>query len=47
VHDLRRIPVSVDSLFALFGAMLLLAIVPGPTVFAVIARSFSQVHNRG
>jgi threonine/homoserine/homoserine lactone efflux protein len=33
---------SIDSLFALFGAMLLLAIVPGPAVFAIIARSFSS-----
>ena len=33
---------SIDSLFALFGAMVLLAIVPGPAVFAVIARSFSS-----
>ena len=33
---------SIDSLFALFGAMLILAIVPGPAVFAIIARSFSS-----
>jgi threonine/homoserine/homoserine lactone efflux protein len=34
--------VSVESLFTLFSAMVLLAIVPGPAVFAVIARSFSS-----
>jgi threonine/homoserine/homoserine lactone efflux protein len=33
---------SIDSLFALFSAMLILAIVPGPAVFAIIARSFSS-----
>lgn len=33
---------SVDSLFTLFLAMLLWAIVPGPGVFAIIARSFSS-----
>jgi len=33
---------SIDSLFALFGAMIILAIVPGPAVFAIIARSFSS-----
>lgn len=33
---------SIDSLFALFCAMLILAIVPGPAVFAIIARSFSS-----
>lgn len=33
---------SVESLFTLFSAMVLLAIVPGPAVFAVIARSFSS-----
>jgi len=33
---------SVDSLFALFGAMIVLALVPGPAVFAIIARSFSS-----
>jgi len=32
---------SIDSLFALFGAMIILAMVPGPAVFAIIARSFS------
>jgi threonine/homoserine/homoserine lactone efflux protein len=34
--------VSIDSLFTLFCAMLILAIVPGPAVFAIIARSFSS-----
>jgi len=33
---------SIDSLLALFGAMFILAIVPGPAVFAIIARSFSS-----
>lgn len=33
---------SIDSLFTLFCAMLILAIVPGPAVFAIIARSFSS-----
>ena len=33
---------SIDSLFALFGAMIILAMVPGPAVFAIIARSFSS-----
>jgi threonine/homoserine/homoserine lactone efflux protein len=33
---------SIDSLFALLGAMIILAIVPGPAVFAIIARSFSS-----
>lgn len=33
---------SIDSLFALFCAMLILAIVPGPAVLAIIARSFSS-----
>jgi threonine/homoserine/homoserine lactone efflux protein len=33
---------SIDSLFALFGAMIILAIVPGPAVFAIISRSFSS-----
>lgn len=35
------------SLLTLFGAMLLLAIIPGPAVFAVIARSFSSGFLRG
>jgi len=34
--------VSIDSIFTLFCAMLIVAIVPGPTVFAIIARSFSS-----
>ncbi|OUS30717.1 hypothetical protein A9Q98_04215 [Thalassotalea sp. 42_200_T64] len=38
---------SASSLIALFGAMLLLAIVPGPAVFAIIARSFSSGFLRG
>jgi len=33
---------SIDSLFTLFCAMLILAVVPGPAVFAIIARSFSS-----
>ncbi|WP_444995292.1 LysE family translocator [Aliikangiella sp. IMCC44359] len=33
---------SIESLLALFGAMLLLAVIPGPAVFAVIVRSFSS-----
>lgn len=33
---------TIDSLFALLGAMIILAIVPGPAVFAIIARSFSS-----
>lgn len=33
---------SIDSLFTLFCAMFILAIVPGPAVFAIIARSFSS-----
>ena len=38
---------STVSLFTLFGTMLLLAIVPGPGVFAIIARSFSSGFSRG
>ena len=38
----KEVFMSIDSLFALFGAMLILAIVPGPAVFAIIARSFSS-----
>jgi len=34
--------VSIESLFTLFCAMFVLAIVPGPAVFAIIARSFSS-----
>ncbi|MBB1438980.1 LysE family translocator [Shewanella sp. SG41-4] len=33
---------SFESLFTLFCAMVILAIVPGPAVFAIIARSFSS-----
>jgi len=33
---------TIDSLFALFSAMFILAIIPGPAVFAIIARSFSS-----
>ena len=32
---------SLFDFFALFGAMILLALVPSPSVFAVIARSLS------
>ncbi len=38
---------SSASLIGLFFAMLLLAIVPGPAVFAIIARSFSSGFSRG
>ena len=38
----KEILMPIDSLFALFCAMLILAIVPGPAVFAIIARSFSS-----
>ncbi len=38
---------DTSSVLALFGAMLLLAIVPGPAVFTVIARSFSSGFLRG
>ena len=38
----KEVFMSIDSLFALFGTMLILAIVPGPAVFAIIARSFSS-----
>ncbi len=37
----------LSNLIILLGAMLLLAIVPGPAVFAVIARSFSSGFLRG
>lgn len=36
-----------SNLIALFAAMLLLAIVPGPAVFAIIARSFASGFLRG
>ena len=38
---------SMNSLLALFGAMCLLAIVPGPAVFAVFARAFSSGLSHG
>ncbi|MCL1124738.1 LysE family translocator [Shewanella surugensis] len=38
---------STMDLIALISAMLLLAIVPGPDVFAIIARSFSSGFSRG
>ncbi len=38
---------TTSELIALFGAMLLLAIVPGPAVFAIIARSFASGFTRG
>jgi len=44
---LRRIHLSPESLLALFGAMLIVALVPGPAVFAVIARTFSSGFSRG
>jgi len=43
----RRVHLSSGSLFALFGAMLIVALVPGPAVFAVIARTFSSGFSRG
>jgi threonine/homoserine/homoserine lactone efflux protein len=38
---------SSASFLALFGAMLIVAMVPGPAVFAVIARTFSSGFSRG
>jgi len=38
---------SIISLLTLLGAMMLLAIVPGPAVFAIISRSFSSGLSRG
>ena len=38
---------SSASLLALFGAMLIVALIPGPAVFAVIARTFSSGFSRG
>jgi threonine/homoserine/homoserine lactone efflux protein len=38
---------SPESLLALFGAMLIVALVPGPAVFAIIARTFSSGFSRG
>jgi threonine/homoserine/homoserine lactone efflux protein len=43
----RRVHLSPESLLALFGAMLIVALVPGPAVFAVIARTFSSGFSRG
>lgn len=43
----RRVHLSSASLLALFGAMLIVALVPGPAVFAVIARTFSSGFSRG
>ena len=43
----RRVNLSSGSLLALFGAMLIVALVPGPAVFAVIARTFSSRFSRG
>jgi len=43
----RRVNLSSGSLLALFGAMLIVALVPGPAVFAVIARTFSSGFSRG
>ena len=37
----------ISNLLPLFGAMLILAIVPGPTVFSVISSSFSSGFLRG
>jgi len=37
----------VGELLALFGAMLVVAIIPGPAVFSVIARTFSSGFSRG
>jgi len=38
---------SSGDFLALFGAMLVVALVPGPAVFAVIARTFSSGFSRG
>jgi threonine/homoserine/homoserine lactone efflux protein len=38
---------SSANLLALFGAMLIIAIVPGPAIIAVIARTFSSGFSRG
>jgi threonine/homoserine/homoserine lactone efflux protein len=43
----RKVHLSPESLLALFGAMLIVALVPGPAVFAVIARTFSSGFSRG
>jgi len=38
---------SLTDLLTLFGAMLIVTIVPGPAVFSVIARTFSSGFSRG
>lgn len=43
----RKVHLSPESLLALFGVMLIVALVPGPAVFAVIARTFSSGFSRG
>jgi threonine/homoserine/homoserine lactone efflux protein len=43
----KEIALSVIDLLALFGAMLIVAIVPGPAVLSVIARTFSSGFSRG
>jgi threonine/homoserine/homoserine lactone efflux protein len=47
LYTLRRVVLSSGNFLALFGAMLILAMVPGPAVFAVIARTFSSGFSRG
>jgi threonine/homoserine/homoserine lactone efflux protein len=42
----RKVHLSPESLLALFGAMLIVALVPGPAVFAVIACTFSSGFSR-
>ena len=44
---LKEIILSSGEFLALFIAMLLVALVPGPAVFAVIARTFSSGFTRG
>lgn len=43
----KEITLSFGDLLALFGAMFIVAIVPGPAVFSVIARTFSSGFSRG
>lgn len=38
---------SYPELFALFSAMFLLALIPGPAVFAIIARTFASGFSKG
>lgn len=38
---------TVTSLLALFGAMFVLAAIPGPAVFTIVARSFANGFSRG